>query len=180
MKIALTFDDGPNQETEKIMSILNEYAIKATFFLVGSNCRNQERLLLKMMEEGHEIGNHSFTHPDFRSLSLKQAVGEIQATDDQIIATTSVKPLLFRPPYGILPDKFHSIVQKKIILWTVDSEDWRAETTSMDIFRRVITDLKDQDIVLLHTVAKTATILPTLLRELKRQQITCVTVSKLK
>lgn len=128
MKIALTFDDGPDDKvTNEILDILNEYDIKATFFVIGKNCDENMPTLKRIFDEGHEIGNHTYSHPHLSKISAKKLSEEIIKTEEIIFSVTNTKPKLFRPPEGV----YSSVVEKVsvelgyvAVLWSVDTLDW--------------------------------------------------------
>ncbi len=98
--VAVTFDDGPNpQYTPRILDILREYGAKATFFMIGEQIQNAPQVAVSVLAEGHEIGNHTFTHPYLTQIAKEQVLEEIRNTEDLIKATVGVKPSVMRPPY---------------------------------------------------------------------------------
>src|SRR5256885_5116130 len=99
--IALTFDDGPNATlTPKLLDLLAARHLKATFFVVGQNAADHPDILKRAVREGHEIGNHSWSHPNLGKMSDEAVRRELQKTDDAITAAIGKRPTLFRPPYG--------------------------------------------------------------------------------
>jgi len=123
--IAMTFDDGPNAKlTPKLLDILAEHHIKATFFVVGENAAAHPDLLQRAVREGHEIGNHSWSHPNLGKISRQNAQRELESTADAIAAAVGIRPTLMRPPYGSLTlgEKhwIHDELGYNIILWDVD------------------------------------------------------------
>ena len=130
-EIALTFDDGPHpKETAKILGILKKYNAKATFFVVGKHVKWYPDSVIRASKEGHEIGNHTFTHPDISTLSNEQLKTEIKNCEDIIIEKTGKKPVLFRPPFGNYNERCLKELSQDlgytVILWSgVDAKDWR-------------------------------------------------------
>src|SRR3984893_6484311 len=109
--IAMTFDDGPSDKlTPKLLNLLAAHHIKATFFVIGQNVVEHPEIVRRAAREGHEIGNHSWSHANFGKISDESARRELQKTDDAIKDAAGVQPTLFRPPYGSL-----SVRQKKWI-----------------------------------------------------------------
>jgi polysaccharide deacetylase family sporulation protein PdaB len=151
--VALTFDDGPHPTlTGEILAILREYHIPATFFVIGENVRRYPRVLREILADGHEIGNHTYTHvrPDKTEKSVFSE--EISSCSDVIRSITQKKPTLFRPPEGAINDQVREIAGElgyRIVLWSIDTEDWR-HTPADDIVRRVTKDVRDGDIILMH------------------------------
>jgi peptidoglycan-N-acetylglucosamine deacetylase len=126
--IALTFDDGPNPiTTPQILDVLQRHNARASFFLVGSRVPGQERLVRRMFYSGHEIGNHSWSHPDFTRLSPAQMVEQVNRTQAVIAAAGVPAPTLFRPPYGAVNDTVKASVPLTFAMWNVDPLDWKAK-----------------------------------------------------
>ena len=128
MKIALTFDDGPDDKvTNEILDILKEYGIKATFFVIGKNCENNLVTLKRIFDDGHEIGNHTYSHPHLREISGKKLKDEILKTEEIIYSVTNIRPKLFRPPEGFYSEQIDRIREELgyvAVLWSVDTLDW--------------------------------------------------------
>lgn len=179
MKLALTFDDGPNKATESILLTLKKYSVAGTFFIWGEKIKGQELLIAKMYQAGHEIGNHSFTHPDFTQLTEKDVQREIDGADNAIKKVTGKETVYFRPPYGRLLEKQREHIDKEIIFWTLDSQDWKAETTIEEVYRNVTEHCQNGDVVLLHCNEKTAQVLPNILESMQKERIECCTISTL-
>ena len=150
--IALTFDDGPNaQFTPKLLEGLKQRNVHATFFLIGENIeQNSNRNLVKQMyEEGHLIGNHTYRHLEITKLSDEEAYEEIKSTNDLIESIIGKAPEYMRPPFG----SWQRNLEKKLmiipVLWTVDPLDWTTENVD-EIVNKVVTETKENDIILLH------------------------------
>ena len=128
--IAMTFDDGPSgPNTPRLLDLAAKKHIKLTFFLIGENAARYPQLVQRELAEGHQVGNHSYTHPDLAKMSDDAVRAEIQKTQDAIIGASGYKPVLFRPPYGALTARQRLWVANefgvKIILWDVDPLDWK-------------------------------------------------------
>jgi len=153
MKIALTFDDGPHPSyTPEILSILEEYGIKATFFMIGENVGYYTDTALKVIEAGHELGNHTFTHPRLKQFTDKGLTDEILTTEESIYELGEYRPHLFRPPEGVCSDRVADIAEKygyTVVLWTVDTMDW-AHTPPQKIADNVISNIRPGGIILCH------------------------------
>ncbi|TDQ34231.1 polysaccharide deacetylase family protein [Aureibacillus halotolerans] len=151
--IALTFDDGPDPRyTPHLLDILKEAGVHATFFVIGSNAQEHPDLIKRMVSEGHTVGNHTFSHPNISRLSYDQLINEMEATDNIIFQLTGQKPLFMRPPFGLLPPSHVAMLQsvnKKVILWSVDTEDWRGIPAG-DILHKVRDGIRPGAIVLMH------------------------------
>lgn len=184
--IALTFDDGPHpKETDKVLDVLKKYDVKATFFIAGKHANWYPKPLIRASEEGHEIGNHTFTHPDISNLSSTQIQSEIKQCEDILVKLTGKKPTLFRPPYGSYRKEALAQIAKdsgyKIILWTtIDARDWQNPPASK-IASTITENAKNGDIILLHDYATDNTVeaLEILIPEMQSKGFEFVTVSEL-
>lgn len=184
--IALTFDDGPHpKETNQVLDILKKYDVKATFFIAGKHANWYTEPLIRANKEGHEIGNHTFSHPDISNLSSSQIEEEILKCEEELIKHTDKKPTLFRPPFGSYNEKSLSEIAKKlgykIILWTtVDAKDWKNPPASQ-ISDTIVNNVKNGDIVLLHDYATDNTVeaLDLLIPKMIEKGFKFVTVSEL-
>lgn len=161
--IALTFDDGPHpKETDEVLDVLKKYNVKATFFVAGKHVNWYPKPIIRASKEGHEIGNHTFNHPDISNLSQQQLEEEIVKCEKIIKEVAGVKPTLFRPPYGSYNQKtlgeIASKYKYKIVLWTtVDARDWQ-NPKAYKIADTIINNVKNGDIVLLHDYATNNTV----------------------
>lgn len=186
--IALTFDDGPHGVyTPQILDILSEYGIPATFFVIGSNGERHPELLKRIIDEGHEIGNHTFTHDRPWKLSRKALIDELTHTENVIHDACGLSPSLFRPPEGVASENVVAAAARlnyNVILWTVDPRDWEKTTTAQSVIDCILTNVKSGSIILCHdgvsrddsvTPEAIAAIIPALLE----QGYNFVTVSEL-
>ena len=151
--IALSFDDGPNSvTTPQVLDILKQQNIKATFFLIGKHVPGNEPLLRRMHAEGHEIGNHSWDHPDFTTLTPQQMDDELMRTQ-QIIAQTGVPvPHLFRPPYGAVNDVVRSHTNGMTIMrWDIDPADWDL-LDAAKVQQSIMAQARPGGIILMHDI----------------------------
>lgn len=181
--VALTFDDGPNPiQTEKILKTLDDFNAKATFFALSSNVNQNPQLAKKIVDQGHELANHSVTHANLKAVKEKRAKKEIMDSQKTIQEITGAKPKLFRPPYGNFDDTAEELIGKsgqKIILWSVDTEDWK-EKNSNAIYEKVKSHTNPGSIILMHDIyPTTADALPKILKYYQQQGYECVTVSEL-
>ena len=153
MKISLTFDDGPHPRyTPKILEILEEYGIKATFFVVGVNAENYPDTIEKVIKAGHEIGNHTYSHPHVSSLNSNTLRREVEGCESSIYGLTDYKTKLFRPPEGLIDADVRTVLRDldyKVILWDLDTRDW-AHTPAEDISNYVVDNIAAGDIILMH------------------------------
>lgn len=152
-KIALTFDDGPHPRyTPQILEILSQYNIKATFFTVGINAKNYPDTLEKVILAGHEVENHTYTHPHVNRVDFETLKREVEHCESEIFEHTDYKTKLFRPPEGMIDDEIIAMIKSldyKIVLWDIDTKDW-AHTAPQIIAENVIKNIKSGDIILMH------------------------------
>lgn len=182
-KIALTFDSAwDDADLTEILKSLKDYDCKATFFVVGDFLTKYQDRVKEMYNGGHEIANHSDTHPHPNSLTREEMIKEMDGCDKKIKEITGQKEVLFRAPYG---EYNNLLVQtckdtdRFCIQWDVDSLDWKG-LTAEEIVKRVMEKVKNGSIILLHNGAEnTAKAMPTLLCELKNAGYEFVTVSDL-
>ena len=166
--VLLTFDDGPDPETTpRILDILEKHNIKALFFMTGKKAVEDPELVRKISENGHIIGNHTFSHSNFFPVfSVRKMVEEISRTSEIIEKTTGKKVRLFRPPFGVTNPNIAKAVRKtgkKVIGWSLRSLDTvRDDSTSLS--QKILNDIKEGDVVLFHdTQVQTAQILDNLI-----------------
>lgn len=151
--IALTFDDGPHYKyTAEILDILSENNAKATFFVVGSLAERYPELILRELAEGHEIGNHTWSHPKMSKLTPEQLNTEIIKTERVLNEIADYRPKLFRPPEGSYKKGVDAVAKKNdysVIIWTVDTRDW-AHTPVDKIVQEVLDNTVSGSIILCH------------------------------
>ena len=153
-KIALTFDDGPNQPyTSQILDILKTYNIKATFFLIGKNVEAYPEVVKRMVKEGHSIGNHTYSHPELVLKLKSQIERQIKKAEEIIFKITGIRPHLFRPPYG-LDNPWVFVEAEKmgylIIKWSVSGGNGGKEISYDKILNNVLSKVENGSIILLH------------------------------
>ena len=153
MKIALTFDDGPHpSQTLKILDVLDKYGIKATFFVVGVNATYYPEAFAEVCRRGHEIGNHTFSHPQVSKLNPEDLEKEVDECENTLLGLSDIKTSLFRPPEGMIDSSVKRVLGKldyKVILWDIDTRDW-AHTPPKAIANNVISHISSGDIILMH------------------------------
>ncbi len=151
-RVALTFDDGPcSPYTEEILDVLREHGVKATFFVCGKEVEQHPEIARRMQDEGHTIGNHTWSHPYLYFTSPKRMADEIYRTQMAIHAATGKAARLFRPPYGGRWFGLHSLLREremKLIQWSVNGRDW--ELDAKGIAAAVCEGLAPGAVVLLH------------------------------
>lgn len=168
--IALTFDDGPYPKvTGHILDVLEKNGVCATFFVLGSRIEGHEDMLTRMDELGCEIGNHSFSHADLTRLSKADCQRELSDTDAEIRRVTGHEASVVRPPYGYYNKTVMSAAERPLILWTVDTNDWRGKAPG-EIADYVIQQAKEGSVILMHdqqtqTADAMEMIIPTLIEE---------------
>jgi len=153
-KIALTFDDGPNEPyTSQILDILKTYNIKATFFLIGKNVETYPEVAKRMAKEGHCIGNHTYNHPELMLKLRIQIERQIKKAEEIIFKVTGIRPYLFRPPYG-LDNPWVFVEAEKmgylIIKWSVSGGNGGKEISYDKILNKVLNKVENGSIILLH------------------------------
>ena len=178
--VALTFDDGPNAATtSQALDILAKYHVKGTFFMLGKNVAGNEQLVKRVHDEGHEIGNHSWSHPQLSTLSLEQAKKQIEDTQAALRAVIGESPKMMRPPYGAINDTIRNAVDMSFIMWNVDSLDWKNRNTG-SIMEQVKKQTCPGSIILMHDIHQTTiNALPSVIEYLQKNGYTLVTVSEL-
>ena len=177
--MALTFDDGPNYNTNKILDVLNKYHVPATFFVLGSKIKGNEYILKKMKDSGMEIGNHTYNHLLLTKYKEDKIKKEITDTNNLIFEITGKEPKLFRPSYGSFNKKIKNISEMPIIIWDIDTLDWKYHN-SKKITSRVVNKVKDGDIVLMHDIySATSNALDNIIPMLVNKGYSFVTVSDL-
>ncbi len=179
-KVAITFDDGPNEcYTGELLDGLAMREVKATFFLIGKKVEENPELVKRMYEEGHQIGNHSYDHVNLSELSEEAACEQVNKTNAVIQKVTGAVPTYLRPPFGSYKKHLDEDMNMIEVLWDVDPRDWSVRNTG-EIVKRVLTKVEDEDIILLHdeyatSVAAAMEIIDTL----KKQGYEFVTVDEL-
>ena len=177
--VALTFDDGPNHNTGKILEILERYGVKATFFILGSNIKGNESLIKRMDSLGMELGNHMYSHRLLTKMEDDDILEEVKKVDDSIFDIVGKYPTLIRPSYGTYNKRIQTILDRPIIIWSVDTLDWKYHN-SKKIFNRVIKGVKDGSIILMHDIYNaTANSLEFIIPDLLEKGYQFVTVSEL-
>lgn len=149
-KIALTFDDGPHpSSTPVLLDGLAGRNVKVTFFVIGENVVKYPKILAREAEEGHMIGNHTYSHVDLTKISREMAECELEKTNTAIEVVTGEKTEYMRPPYGAWEKKMEEKTGMMAVLWNVDPLDWNTENET-EIVNKVVTETEENDIILLH------------------------------
>lgn len=151
-KIALTFDDGPSDMeggTEYLLDGLAQRGVQATFFVLGSRVEANPMIMTRLYEEGHLIGNHTYSHVDLSTVSDEVIIEELTKTNEIIEEITGEAVLFMRPPYGSWNEEDEELFHMIPVLWTVDSLDWTTSNVE-EIVNKVVTDVEENDIILMH------------------------------
>ncbi|HHV15092.1 MAG TPA: polysaccharide deacetylase family protein [Gelria sp.] len=187
--VALTFDDGPEPKfTPMVLDVLKNHDARATFFIIGKKAESNPQILKRMAAEGHEIGNHSYRHPDFNKLKKDAQLEEINKTTSIIKRLSGQNPVLLRPPGGYLSYDLVEMTKKQnltIAYWTYqqDSKDWRNGTKPSTIAGHIIKNIQPGQIIILHdgcpNGGATARAVDMIITQLKEDGYTFVTMSEL-
>jgi len=182
--IAMTFDDGPSATlTPKLLDLLATRHIKVTFFVIGENVAEHPEIVARAAREGHEIGNHSWSHPNFGKMSDDNVRSQLRRTDDAIRSATGNRPTLMRPPYGSITARekhwIHDEFGYRIILWDVDPYDWKRPGPAV-VRNRILKETQPGSIVLSHDIHPgTIEAMPSTLDALEAKGFKFVTISEL-
>lgn len=182
--VAMTFDDGPHPTlTPKLLDILKERNIKCTFFVVGSNAKAYPNIIRRIIAEGHEIGNHTYTHASLTSRSDEQIRTELQKSEDAMVAAANYRPHLIRPPYGAINTRVKQLMFSEFgystIMWSVDPQDWRRPGVSV-VTSRLVNGAHPGAIMLSHDIhPPTIAAMPAMFDQLLAKGYQFVTVSQL-
>lgn len=182
--LALTFDDGPNPSlTPRLLDILKEHGVKATFFVVGRQVAANPEIVERLAAEGHEIGNHSWDHSSLENMRLESVRDQLVRTNNIIRAVAGHAPVLMRPPYGrtnsALNRWIRSDLEMAVVMWSVDPLDWRHKDP-VRVRREILSKARPGAIVLAHdSQPATVEAMPEVLAGLLRDGFTFVTVSEL-
>ncbi|MFI3207840.1 MAG: polysaccharide deacetylase family protein [Eubacteriales bacterium] len=152
LKIALTFDDGPSDiegGTDYLLDGLASRGVQATFFVLGSRAEDNPLIMTRLYEEGHLIGNHTYSHVDLADVSLEQMLEELEKTNQIIESYTGEEVVYMRPPYGDWNSNYNDEINMVPVFWTIDSLDWTTDNVE-EIVNRVVTQAQENDIILMH------------------------------
>jgi peptidoglycan/xylan/chitin deacetylase (PgdA/CDA1 family) len=177
--VAVTFDDGPGDYTHEVLDALDARRAAATFFLQGVNVGSHADDVARMQAEGHEIGNHTWNHPDLTKLTDPEIADQLARTSQAIQDASGQRPTTFRPPYGAVDPRVLAQTDLPAILWTIDTNDWQLpdDDTLLD---RAVDQPKPGAIILLHDIHEnTARMTPAILDGLLGHGYTLVTVQQL-
>ena len=179
-KIAITFDDGPHPYyTEQLLDGLKDRNVKATFFVTGEHAELHPDIIERMSEEGHLIGNHTYSHIQLSSGNREEFKNQIIKTNEIINEITGKEVLYIRPPYGTWDKKFETELNMFPVLWTVDPLDWSSSNATR-ITDKVVSKADENDIILMHDYYEsTVTAALSIIDELQKEGYEFVTVDEI-
>lgn len=182
--VALTFDDGPHPEfTPKLLDILRHNGVRATFYVIGRNVETYPEIARRIVSEGHEIANHSWSHPALTSVGATRLRQEMEKTNDAIVRATGRRPTNMRPPYGAINDRVRQAILRDhgldVILWSCDPLDWKRPGAEV-VRQRMVDGATPGGILLAHDIHPgTIEAMPGTIRDLKAKGYGFATVSQL-
>ncbi len=184
-KVALTFDDGPDEMvTQQIIDILKEYDVKGNFFFLGSKVEEYPQVVHNAYQNGNLILSHSYHHTDLSTMSNEEMKAEIDQAGSAINSVIGKKPAIIRPPYGATNEEVAQVSQQEgysIVLWSIDTLDW-SQKEADHIVDNVVNNLRNGDIILMHSnedKAETAKALPRIIETLREQNFEIVDLEEL-
>lgn len=156
--VALTFDDGPGYKTTMaLLDGLKERDVKATFFLVGEKITERSSVIERMYEDGHLIGNHTYTHIQLDAVNTACAMDEIEKTNELILQITGEVPKYIRPPFGSWNTQLEQQINMTPVLWTLDTSDWNTRHVNQ-IVNYVVDNVESGDVILMHDIYDTSVV----------------------
>lgn len=179
--VALTFDDGPSRDNDgTILETLQANGAHATFFVLGNRARVDGDIMQMILDAGCEIASHSWDHPQLSKIKWKKAKSQIDRTDRIVSKLLNGYQIsLLRPPYGSISKTMRKKVKKPMLLWSLDTEDWKSRNAKK-IFNRVKKEVKDGDIILMHDIhPETAEAVKKIVPWLSEQGYDMLTVTEL-
>jgi peptidoglycan-N-acetylglucosamine deacetylase len=150
--VALTFDDGPGPDTQSILDVLAEHKVCATFFMIGCHVESFPQTARRIVADGHEIGNHSYSHPIYLYRSARETRRQLERAQDVVAAATGVSPKVARPPCGVRTPAYFRVARElglRTVQWDVAGFDWK-DRSGEQIARDVLRKVRAGSIVLLH------------------------------
>lgn len=183
--VSITFDDGPHGEfTAPILDLLKKHDVKATFFVIGKHAEQYPDIIIRMIEEGHEIANHSYEHNQYKNGRLSKPVYEVRKTNDIVSQKFGYRIKLYRPPYGAVSPwslLYCSIARLSTVMWTIDSGDYRQNGNVEASVKSCLDHKKyDGDVLLFHDHNPyTVEILDAVLAELSSRGVNYKTAGQL-
>jgi peptidoglycan/xylan/chitin deacetylase (PgdA/CDA1 family) len=185
-EVALTFDDGPSQDTPQILAILQHYGARATFFSIGQNIAQFPTYLQQNLAGKNAVENHTFTHPHLTTLSFAGIYQELSTTQSAVLRETGTRPTVFRPPYGEYNVDVVTAANQlglTVITWGADANDWVTPQPSAELIAsRILSAAGNGAIFLLHeggNRANTVAALPAIITGLQARGLTLVTIPQM-
>nr|WP_236779069.1 polysaccharide deacetylase family protein [Agromyces seonyuensis] len=176
--MALTFDDGPGPYTDRLLDELADAHVPATFYQLGGNVAKRPDTAARVADAGHELGNHTWDHPDLTGLDDADFRAEIDRTQDEILAATGILPGTLRPPYGASDDRVQTAAGLPLVFWSIDTEDWKEPGAA--VLRERALEVERGGIVLLHDIhAPSVDAVPAIVDGLRDAGFAPTTVSRL-
>jgi peptidoglycan-N-acetylglucosamine deacetylase len=182
--VAMTFDDGPHlSQTPRLLDMLDRWQIKATFFVIGKNVVSHPGIVRRIVNSGHEIANHSWSHPALSKLSADAVRSELRRTHDAIVDACGVAPLTYRPPYGAITAEQKQWIAREFgyptIMWSVDPNDWKDRNAAV-VASRLKAGARSGSILLAHDIhPSTVSAMPSTLPVMAAGGKRFVTISQL-
>lgn len=178
--VALTFDDGPDEEkTEDLLDMLREKQVPATFFVIGAQVEENEELVKRMAEEGHQIGIHTWRHVDLSCLSEEEQREEIEKSRAVLVDLIGERDFAVRPPFGQMNAILEQCIEYPMILWSIDTEDWTGKSV-LDMTIETAEQVRDGDIILMHDISENSIEgAKAIIDELERMGYTFLTIEEL-
>ena len=177
--VAITFDDGPGRYTDAVISILEKYNVRATFFVQGKNVAGYKTVMQRAVALGNEIGNHTWSHVNLSASSVSTISSQISSTNTAIYNATGVYPKLYRPPYGAYNSTVLNSVNMPAIMWSVDTLDWKTRNPAKTL-ESVRKSTQDGGIILMHDIHQpTYEAVERVVKHLLMNNFQLVTVSEL-
>ncbi|MFM8560569.1 MAG: polysaccharide deacetylase family protein [Solirubrobacterales bacterium] len=184
-EVALTFDDGPSQYTDQVLDILKRYKAKGTFFILGNQINSFPLQLQRTLAEGHALGNHSWNHADFTTLSTGDLRAQLDEVNGTLAAKGAPKINLFRPPYGAYDPKVAAEVSKKgmlTVLWDIDTNDYK-QPAPAQMAADAVNQAQNGSVILMHDGGgpreNTVAALPLIIKGLRKKGFEMVTLPQL-
>lgn len=157
--VAITFDDGPGEHTGRLLDALNDYGVKVTFFVQGKFVNSHADLILRMHREGHQIGNHTYSHKYLTKVGSDVRSQQLKSTSDAIERITGSRPTIMRPPGGYGNEAVHREVKKQgmaAVYWDIDPADWKKGNRKADyVYNYLLSHAQEGKIILLHDIHPT-------------------------
>ena len=154
--VALTFDDGPHPgTTDRLLDGLGERGARATFFLVGEEIAGREDLVRRMAAEGHQVGNHTWSHVRLSGRTAEETLEEVERTEAALEEILGPGSYWLRPPYGLVDQQAEAAVDVPMVKWSVDPRDWESRNTGQ-VVRAILSAVEPNSIILLHDLYPTS------------------------